>query len=314
MIADGKYGGCGGRSNAGEDLETLVYGRACSVHIDPIEKQPLFHFLPGSLSLSLATVGCNFHCDFWQNHEISQYPRDQGGILGEEVSPRELVDLAERGDCASISYTYTEPTIFLEYALDTARIASRRGIRNVFVTNGYMTPEAIEEISPCLDAANIDFKSSKGSTYHRIMGANPAVVKESIRLLKGAGVWVEVTTLVIPGMNDGPGELSEIAGFLRGIDPGIPWHVSRFHPQYRMRNRPVTPVETLKAAMEIGRRAGLRYVYAGNVPGEAGEDTACPACGRLLVERWGFAVQENHLREGTCPGCGERIDGVWAGR
>jgi pyruvate formate lyase activating enzyme len=312
VVSNGRLGVCGVRKNVGGELKTLVYGRVCSINIDPIEKKPLFHFLPGSMSLSVATVGCNFHCEFCQNHEISQYPRDVGGIMGETVTPEELVNAAEDRGCRSISYTYTEPTVFFEFALDTARLASERGIRNVFVTNGYMTPEAIELVSPYLDAANVDFKSADAETYHRIMRANQAVVKESIHLLREAGVWVEVTTLVIPGMNDDPDGLREIADFIRRVDPGIPWHVSRFHPQYRMKDRPVTPLDTLKAASEIGLRAGLRYIYSGNVPGEQGENTNCHACGRLLIERWGFTVRGNHLRNGACPGCGTRIDGVWS--
>ncbi len=312
VIARGRLGVCSVRKNVGGELMTLVYARPCSINIDPIEKKPLFHFLPGSISLSVATVGCNFHCEFCQNHDISQYPKNVGGVMGEEVAPEELVEVAGRHGCASISYTYTEPTIFFEYALETARQAARHGIRNVFVTNGYMTPEAIELIAPYLHAANVDFKSSDRNTYARIMGANIQVVKESLRLLREAGVWIEVTTLIIPGLNDDPRGMNEIAEYLCGLDPGIPWHVSRFHPQYRMTDRPVTPVETLHRAMEIGRKAGLRYVYCGNVPGEAGESTRCYDCGKLLIERWGFTVRKNVLRGGSCPECRAPIDGVFS--
>jgi len=311
VIAEGKLGVCGVRRNVGGELKTLVYGKVCSIHVDPIEKKPLFHFLPGSASLSVATVGCNFQCDFCQNHEISQYPRDFGGAMGEPVTPEELVEVAERQSCPSISYTYTEPTVFFEYALETARLATRKGIRNVFVTNGYMTPEAIELLSPYLHAANVDFKSSEKKTYARIMGANRDVMMESIRLLKEAGVWIEITTLVIPGMNDSPSEFRAIAEYIHGLDPGIPWHVSRFHPQYRMMGCPVTPLETLNMAMEIGREVGLKYVYSGNVPGEGGESTYCPGCGKLLIERWGFSVRKNRLRDGACPDCNTVIDGIW---
>lgn len=312
VISEGKLGVCGVRQNVGGELKTLVYAKVCSVNIDPIEKKPLFHFLPGSASLSVATVGCNFQCDFCQNHEISQYPREIGRILGETVTPEDLVDVARERGCRSISYTYTEPTIFFEYALDSAKLAVHRGIRNVFVTNGYMTPEAIELIAPYLHGANVDFKAADRKTYNKIMGANQAVVMESLRLLKEAGVWIEVTTLVIPGMNDDPGGLREIAETIRSLDPGIPWHVSRFHPQYKMLDRPITPLGTLRTAMEIGRDVGLRYVYCGNVPGETGESTFCPGCGKLLIERWGFTVRSNLLDEGSCPDCGAAIDGVWS--
>jgi pyruvate formate lyase activating enzyme len=312
VIDEGKFGVCHVRKNVGGRLVTLVYAKPCSVNIDPIEKKPLFHFLPGSLSLSVATVGCNFQCDFCQNHDISQYPRNIGGIIGEEITPDELVKAAESRDCGSISYTYTEPTIFFEYALETARQAAGCGIKNVFVTNGYMTPEAIELITPYLHAANVDFKSSDRETYAKIMGANIEVVKDSLNLLHKAGVWIEVTTLIIPGLNDDPRGLREIAEYICGLDPGIPWHVSRFHPQYRMMNKPVTPVETLRAAMEIGRESGLKYVYCGNVPGDTGESTNCYHCGELLIERWGFSVRQNNLIGDTCPGCAAAIDGIWS--
>jgi pyruvate formate lyase activating enzyme len=312
VISEGKLGVCGVRQNVEGELKTLVFGKVCSINIDPIEKKPLFHFLPGSDSLSVATVGCNFQCDFCQNHEISQYPREVGKIMGETVTPEDLVAAAVERGCQSISYTYTEPTIFFEYALDSSKLADELDIRNVFVTNGYMTPEAIELIAPYLHGANIDFKAADRKTYNRIMGANQTVVMESMKLLREAGVWIEVTTLIIPGMNDDPGGLREIAEFVRGLDPGIPWHVSRFHPQYRMLDRPVTPLETLEVAMEIGKEIGLRYVYCGNVPGEAGENTSCHICGKLLIERWGFTVRSNRLDEGSCPDCGTAIDGVWS--
>jgi pyruvate formate lyase activating enzyme len=311
VIAEGKLGVCGVRQNFEGELKTLVYGKVCSVNIDPIEKKPLFHFLPGSYSLSVATVGCNFQCEFCQNHEISQYPREIGSVMGEMVSPEDLVAISMEKDCRSISYTYTEPTIFFEYALDSSRLAADRGIKNVFVTNGYMTPEATELLIPFLHAANVDFKTSDGKTYNRIMGANQSVVMESIRVLKEAGVWIEVTTLIIPGMNDDPGGLKSIAEYIYSLDPGIPWHVSRFHPRYRMMDRAVTPVETLQIAMEIGKEVGLRHVYCGNVPGESGESTYCSNCGKLLIERWGFSVRKNNLKGDSCPDCDTGIDGVW---
>ncbi len=310
VIGRGKLGVCGVRKNVDGELKTLVYGKICSANVDPIEKKPLFHFLPGSRSLSVATVGCNFHCDFCQNHDVSQYPRDVGGIMGDPVTPEELVATAAGQGCESISYTYTEPTIFFEYALESSRLAAGDGIRNVFVTNGYMTPEAIELIAPYLHAANVDFKSADRQTYSKIMGADQTVVMESLKLLKEAGVWLEVTTLIIPGMNDSPAGLKTIAEYICGLDPGIPWHVSRFHPQYRMSDRPVTPLDTLRSAVEIGRGAGLLHVYCGNVPGE-GESTYCHNCDRLLIDRRGFTVLRNDLEGGACPDCLTDVAGVW---
>ena len=311
LIAPGHRGICAVRENRDGTLYSLVYDRIIARNIDPIEKKPLFHFLPGSLSYSLATPGCNFRCKHCQNADISQLPRDKGGMVpGEPVSPAEIVEAALRHHCASISYTYTEPTIFFELAYDTAKLARKAGLKNVFVTNGYITPEALREISPVLDAANIDLKGFTDDFYKNICGARLQPVLDSIRLYKELGIWIEITTLVIPGHNDSENELRQIAQFVRSVGEGVPWHVSRFHPTYKLIDQPRTPLETLKRARQIGIDEGLRYVYEGNIPGE-GEETICWSCGKSLVKRYGFSVEENHIKDGKCGFCGAKMDGVW---
>jgi pyruvate formate lyase activating enzyme len=310
-VSEGRAGICGVRENRGGKLYTLVYGHVIAGHVDPIEKKPLFHFAPGSLSMSIATLGCNFHCVFCQNWSISHGAKDRDlRSSGEVISPVELVALSKRGKCRTISYTYTEPTIFFEYALETAKLASQEDIKNVFVTNGYMTGEALDAMHPHLHAANVDLKAFKDRTYRRLIGAKLQPVLDSIAKMKSLGIWIEVTTLVIPTVNDSDGELRDIADFVKSIGAEIPWHISRFHPDHHLRDLPPTPVETLVRAMEIGRETGLRYVYTGNVPGHAGEHTVCYSCGATLIERFGFEVIENRVENGGCPKCKSPIDGV----
>ncbi len=310
-IKDGGRGVCQVRENRGGVLYTLVYDKVIASHIDPIEKKPLFHFLPGSQSYSIATPGCNFRCLFCQNADIAQMPRDQKYIAGEPASPEDIVFDAEKARCASISYTYTEPTIFMELAYDTAKLAHERGLKNVFVTNGYITIEALREIRPFLDAANIDLKGFTEGFYRRVCGAELKHVLESIKNYYDLGIWIELTTLVIPNNNDSPEELRQIAEFIASIDKNIPWHVTRFHPTYKLTDQPRTPVETLRRAREIGLEAGLKYVYEGNVPGSGGEDTFCPNCKANLIKRYGNMVIAYNLREGACPVCGTRLAGVF---
>lgn len=311
LIAPGHRGICAVRENQDGMLVSLVYDKVIARNIDPIEKKPLFHFLPGSRSFSIATPGCNFHCRHCQNADISQLPRDRGGMVpGDAVTPAGIVEAAVRHQCASISYTYTEPTVFFELAYDTAKLARARGLRNVFVTNGYITPEALREIQPYLDAANIDLKGYTDDFYKSVCGARLQPVLDSIRLYKELGIWIEITTLVIPGHNDSEAELRQIAEFIRSVGAEVPWHVTRFHPTYKLVDKPITPLETLNRARAIGFAAGLRYVYEGNIPGE-GEGTVCWNCRRSVVKRFGFSVEESRVSEGKCGFCGARIDGVW---
>lgn len=310
-IAEGKAGICGVRENRQGVLYSLVYARPISQAVDPIEKKPLFHFYPGTTSYSVATVGCNFRCRFCQNADISQMPREQGRIVGRHVPPGDIVKDALATGCRSISYTYTEPTVFFEYTRDIAVLARQAGLANNYVTNGYMTAEMLEAFYPYLDAANVDLKAFRDEFYRQQCGARLQPVLDTLRLMKRMGIWVEVTTLVIPGLNDDRGELRELAGFIAqelGVD--TPWHVSRFHPMYKMLDRGSTPVQTLEMAWAIGKEVGLRYVYIGNVLGAREENTFCWNCGKLIIGRFGFSVRERHVRDGKCEYCGAAIDGV----
>jgi pyruvate formate lyase activating enzyme len=311
-IKDGRRGICGVRENREGTLETLVYGRIIARHIDPIEKKPLYHLMPGSLSYSVATVGCNFRCLFCQNADIAQMPSDSKGMIaGDPFSPQDVVAAAIKGDCKSIAYTYTEPTVYFEFAFDTAKLAHEKGIQNVFVTNGYMTAEALHMINPYLDAANVDLKAFTEDFYKTYCGAKLEHVKESLKLMKSLGIFIEVTTLLIPGLNDDKDELEKLAKFLAdSLGTETPWHISRFHPTYKLTDRPPTPVETLITAREIGIKAGLKYVYTGNVPGESGGNTFCYSCGKVLIERWGFYIKKNVIEESRCPYCNVEIHGV----
>lgn len=307
-IAEGKTGICRVRRNIDGTLYSLVYDRVAALHVDPIEKKPLFHFYPGSRSLSLAAMGCNFHCLNCQNYQISQV-KDEADIQGEVISPSRIAGMALAEGCPSISYTYTEPTVYFELAYDTAAIAKEKGIANVFVSNGYMTAEALNAISPFLDAINIDLKFFRDETYKKICGAGLDPVLSTIRLCHDLGIWVEVTTLVIPGLNDDEEQLAGIARFIASVDPSIPWHLSRFYPTYRMTDRDCTPESTLRRALQIGKENGLSYIYEGNVPGRGGESTLCPSCGKVLISRSGFSVMANSVVNGLCPSCGLAVAG-----
>ncbi len=313
VIPAGEFGLCRVRENVAGSLKTHSFAALVALNVDPIEKKPLFHFLPGTRSLSIAAAGCNFQCEFCQNWRISQSPRERLNGGGKAVSPRQVVTAAINHDCRSISYTYTEPTIFFEMAYETAKLAHERGIGNCFVSNGYMTPEAVETISPYLDAINVDLKAFRDETYRRVMKARLGPVLTCLRVLVEAGVWVEVTTLIVPGMNDSDDELRDIAAFIAGdLGRGVPWHVSRFHGDYRMTETPSTPIETLKRACELGAQAGLKYVYCGNVSGLADENTYCPSCSRVLVKRVAFSIEDIAITGGKCPDCSEVVQGVWS--
>lgn len=334
-IAEGGRGACGVRYNRGGVLYTLVYDKVVSRNVEPVEKKPLFHFFPGSTAYSIATVGCNLRCAFCQNWQISQWPKehlpkrlDPGGeievqepicpqlaameraIPGEPVTPAAVVEAALAVGATTIAYTFTEPTIFYELAYDTAVLARGQRLKNIFITSGYISEAPLRELAGVLDGANIDLKFFREESYRRISRVRLQPILDAIRLYHELGVWVEVTTLVIPGVNDSDEELQDIANFVHSVGAEIPWHVSQFYPSHKLLDRPVTPLETLRRAGDIGREAGLRYVYEGNVPGEKGENTYCHNCNALLIDRYGFHVRTNRIRGGCCPDCGATIDGV----
>ncbi len=327
VIASGRVGICGVRQNIGGRLYLLVYGRASAVNIDPVEKKPLFHFLPGTSIFSLGTVGCNFGCDFCQNWDISQATRGlssrlarekklrgmdvEVGKLGYGLPPEKIVEACVEKGIPSIAYTYNEPSIFFEYFYDTSRLAHGKGVKNVLVTNGYESDGALRLAKPYIDAMNIDLKSFSDEFYAKVCKARLQPVLDTIRLANELGIWVEITTLVIPGKNDSDGELRKIAEFVAGVDVNMPWHVTAFHPEYKMRGVSPTSNKTLFKACEIGKSVGLKYVYAGNIADEAHESTCCPKCNAMLVRRSGFFVRVEGLRNGVCGKCGEKIPGVW---
>lgn len=290
-IRPGRTGVCGVRENRNGTLYTLVFGEVVALNVDPIEKKPLFHFLPGTQALSIATVGCNMRCRFCQNADISQASKGKTETPhGQPLTPEHAVELALDYGCASIAYTYTEPTIFMEYVLAIAPRAMEAGLANVMVTNGFMTPQAREAILPYLHAANVDLKGPDERYYRRLCGARLQPVLDTIRTFHERGVETEVTTLIVPGENDADEAVRTIAEFLASVSPDIPWHLSRFYPTFELTDRPPTPVETLERAAEIGRQAGLRYVYLGNVPGLGAEDTVCPQCGGTVIQRRLYSV------------------------
>jgi len=308
VIAEEKCGFCGVRKNEKGKLYSLVYSKAIAAHLDPIEKKPFFHFLPGSYSLSIATVGCNMTCLHCQNADISQMPRETGEILGQDLPPEEIVKKAISYKVPSISYTYTEPTIFIEYALDTMKLAKKQGLKNNWVTNGYMTREALETVAPYLDAANVDLKFFRDELYQKICGVKLQPVLESLKLMKKLKIHLEVTTLVIPGYTDRGNQFGEIARFIKNeLSATTAWHISRFFPTYKMLEVPPTPPEIIHRAAEIGKKEGLKYVYAGNLPGDRGENTYCPKCKELVIQRIGYEIKRFD-KDGFCPKCGEEID------
>ncbi len=306
QIAPDSVGICHTRKNDHGTLYSLVYGDIAAQHVDPIEKKPLFHFHPGSLAYSIATIGCNLHCKHCQNADISQASPSQYNI--EYVPSEVIVQRAIQTKCTSIAYTYTEPTVFYEYAYDTAALSQKKGLKNVFVTNGYILKEPLEEIAPYIDAVNIDLKSMNETFYKKICGARLKPVLESIQEYYNLGIWIELTTLIIPGYNDSDEELHDIASFIANIDSSIPWHVTGFYPTYKLTDAPPTQESSLKKAEKIGREHGLFFVYRGNVG--SGEDTICPSCGKTLISRSIFRIEKNIVKEGKCPFCRTEIKGI----
>ena len=313
LIAQGHRGRCGVRENHGGVLYSLVYGKTISENVDPIEKKPLYHFYPGSKSLSIATVGCNFSCLHCQNYQISQWSHDHREIIGTDMSPGDIVRHAVETGSSSIAYTYTEPTIFFEYAYDTAVKAKATGLRNVFVSNGYTTTQALETIAPFLDAANIDLKGFSEESYKRVTGASLYGVLDCLKDYRRLGIWLEVTTLVIPGFNDSRSELQQIASFIfEELGADVPWHVSAFFPTYKMTDRPPTPLETLLLAKKVGQEVGLRFVYVGNVNDPDAGNTICPSCGQTVIRRSRFRATENKISNQRCKFCRHEIPGIYS--
>jgi len=311
-VADGKLGICQVRVNEGGALYSLNYHKVCSTAIDPIEKKPLFQFQPGSRSLSVACPGCNFRCDFCQNWQISQLPRLHEKIVGRSHTPAEIVQAAKQNRCANISYTYTEPTIFMELCAECGRLAKQEGLANVFVSNGFMTIEAIEYAKDFLDGINVDLKAFTEEFYRDHCKARLAPVLDTLRhIARNTDIWLEVTTLIVPSLNDSDEEIKQIAEFIaHDLGPQVPWHISRFHPDYQQDRLSPTTSDSLEAAYETGKQAGLHYVYIGNLPACGKENTYCHECGHLLIERTGYRLGQYNIVNGSCPGCGTKAAGV----
>lgn len=316
-VAPGAAGKCGVRRNLDGTLRLVVYGKAVAAHVDPIEKKPLLHFLPGSAIFSIGTYGCNLSCAWCQNWDISQHKQfdPERNHLGQSLSPQQIVETCLHRQISLLAFTYNEPAVYFEYAYDTARLAQEAGLRTVFVSSGFETVLALETIAPDLDAINIDLKTFDDAIYRTYCGARLAPVLRNIRLATELGIWTEVTTLIIPGINDSDGELHSIAEFLVAISPDLPWHISAFHPSYKMHDRPPTPARTLRHAWQIGRSVGLRYVYPGNIWDDplldGCADTRCPHCDGKVIVRNGYHVRTLWSEPGICPHCGARLAGVW---
>lgn len=313
-LKESQYGICGVRKVENGSLLLIVYGAAAAVNIDPIEKKPLFHFLPGSTALSIGTVGCNFGCLFCQNYDISQFPKNaEHNIFGKKLPPDDVVKMAKNYNVRSIAYTYNEPAVFFEYAYDCAKLANENGIKNIFVTSGYETPVAIDTILPYLDAMNIDLKSNSEKFYRTICKAKLAPVLNAIQYAYNKRIWIEITTLLIPGENDSDSEIRQIAQFIAGISETIPWHLSAFFPTYKMIEPMPTPAKTLLRAYKIAKDVGLKYVYFGNINNTDHESTYCPKCGKMVIKRSGHIGSNvlNMMKGSACPFCGYSLEGVW---
>lgn len=311
-LKPGQRGVCKVRYNS-EGTLMVPFNYVAGVHNDPIEKKPFFHALPGSFAMSFGMLGCDFRCAYCQNWFTSQTLRDdQATLESTQMTAADICDLAQRNGSETVVSTYNEPLITSEWAVEVFREARQRGLRTAFVSNGHGTPEVIEYIAPWVDFYKIDLKTFSEKNYRRLGGNLPAVL-DTIRRVFSAGMWTEIVTLVIPDYNDSDEELTNIAQFLASISTDIPWHVTAFHPDYKMQDRERTSVSTLLRARDKGKQAGLKFVYSGNIPGQVGntENTSCPKCDQLLIERIGFRVQQNHLQDGACPKCNESIAGCW---
>ncbi|RKZ19182.1 AmmeMemoRadiSam system radical SAM enzyme [bacterium] len=315
VLRPGEIGFCRARKNIDGKLYSLAYGNPCAVHIDPIEKKPLFHFLPGTTAFSIATAGCNFRCKFCQNYQISQKSPDE--TVNQELSPEDIVQnvlyYRRKYNISSIAYTYTEPGIFYEYMLDTSEKAKKYGIKNIYHSNGYLNEKPLLRLTKYLDGANIDLKFFNEKTYQDLSMGHLEPVLETLKTLHREGVHLEITNLVIPQVNDNFDEIKRMVKWIKSnLGRDIPIHFSRFFPTYKLTNLPPTPVSTVERARALALNLGMHYVYIGNVPaGHPGENTYCPKCKRTLIRRLGFMVVENNLVDGKCPYCGTPIKGVW---
>lgn len=312
ILSEGEVGLCGVRQVVDGKLRLLVYEKVAALNIDPVEKKPLYHFLPQSDALSIGTVGCNFACQFCQNAHISQYPKEHNGeIFGEVAKAKDIVEIAKNRGIRAIAYTYNEPVIFFEYAYEIAKLAHENDIKNIFVTSGYETHQAIDTLAPYLDAMNIDLKSFCDDFYESVCGAKLKPVLDTIGYAYQKGIWVEITTLLIPNRNDSDEEIEAIAKFIASISPTIPWHLSAFFPSYKMSDIQPTPIQTLHKAYKIAKAAGLEYVYIGNVHDYAHQSTFCPRCNELLIQRDRYTVELKAFENGHCTKCNHEIEGIF---
>ena len=309
-IPEGRYGFCRARKNIGGVLYSMGYGKPCSVAIDPIEKKPLFHFLAGAKTFSIASAGCSLRCLFCQNWQISQVSPEETRNIN--LLPEDVVKLAKEKNCPVIAYTYSEPINFYEYMLDTAKIARAAGIKNITHTAGYINQEPLETLLPYIDAANVDLKGFSPEYYKNVCGANLNDVLQTLKTMKKYKIWIEITTLIVPGYNDSPDEIKKLCTWIKtNLGPDTPVHFSRFYPVYKLAHLTATPYKTLEDAVNIARSVGLKHVYIGNVYDNPYENTVCSNCGKIVIKRKGFEVLENHIRKGKCEYCGTKIPGVW---
>ncbi|MBU3933549.1 MAG: AmmeMemoRadiSam system radical SAM enzyme [Candidatus Omnitrophica bacterium] len=310
LLMEGMRGACRVRQAGGGRLYTYVYGNPCAYHIDPIEKKPVYHMLPATASFSIATAGCNLRCKFCQNWTISQRPPEETDNI--KMMPQEVVEQALKNNCSSIAYTYSEPIIFYEYMLDTAKLARDKGLKNVMVTAGYINEEPLRQLCKYIDAANVDLKGFDKKYLREICGEELEPLLEALKIFKEEGVWLELTNLIVPTLNDDMETIEKMCIWIRdNLGAETPLHFSRFTPMYKLRNLYLTPASTLEEAREVAKRVGLKYVYIGNVPGHPAENTYCPDCRALLIERLGFSIKQNNVVEGRCKFCGRPIPGIW---
>ena len=309
-IADLERGYCGNKENRGGSYYTLVYSRPCAVHVDPIEKKPLFHYMPGSLTFSLATAGCNFECRFCQNWNIAQFRPEQ--VKNYHMSPKRIVEIAKREGCNTIAYTYSEPVVFYEYMYDIAKLAKKEGIGSVMISNGFINKKPLVNLCEYLNAVKIDLKSFTERFYKETCSGELKPVLDTLQTLREIGMWHEIVVLIIPTLNDGNEEIREMSSWIkRRLGPDVPVHFARFHPTYKIKNLPPTPVRTLEGAVQIGKDAGLKYVYIGNVPGHKAESTYCHKCEKVIIRRIGFNILKTDVKSGKCQFCDTPIPGVW---